>query len=75
MGREDGHERGGPMGHRRDHEWLETFEGAGADRYDAHARRLRGLHERTARRVAELLPVGGGHVGDDHVLVTLSATF
>ena len=50
------------MGHCRDHEWLETFEGAGADRYDAHARRLRGLHERTARRVAELLPVGGGHV-------------
>jgi ubiquinone/menaquinone biosynthesis C-methylase UbiE len=50
------------MGHRRDHEWLETFDGEGADRYDAHARLLRGLHERTARRVAALLPPGGRYV-------------
>lgn len=50
------------MGHRRDHEWLETFDGAGADRYDAHSRRLRGVHERIARRVADLLPAGGRYV-------------
>lgn len=49
-------------GHRRDHEWLETFEGAAADRYDAHARLMRGMHERVARRVADLLPPGGRHV-------------
>ena len=54
--------KGRAMGHRRDHEWLETFEGEGADRYDAHARSLRGMHERTARRVAELVPPGGRHV-------------
>lgn len=50
------------MGHRRDHEWLETFDGAGADRYDAHARRLRGMHERTAARIADLLPPGGQYL-------------
>ena len=50
------------MGHRRDHEWLETFEGPGADRYDRHARWMRGLHERTARRVAGSLPPGGRYV-------------
>lgn len=47
------------MGHRRDHEWLETFEGEGADRYDRHTRWLRGLHSRTARRIALLVPPGG----------------
>ncbi len=47
------------MGHRRDHEWLETFEGDGADRYDAHSRWLRGMHQRTATRLATLLPPGG----------------
>ena len=50
------------MSHRRDHEWLETFEGSGADRYDAHAGRLRGMHLRTAHRVADLLPAGGRYV-------------
>lgn len=50
------------VGHRRDHEWLETFEGEGADRYDAHVRSLRGMHERAARRVVDLLPQGGRYV-------------
>jgi len=50
------------MGHRHDHEWLETFDGEGADRYDSHARLLRGLHERTARRVAAILPRGGRYL-------------
>ncbi len=49
-------------GHRRDHEWLETFDGAAADRYDAHARLMRGMHERLARQVADLLPPRGRHV-------------
>ncbi len=47
------------MEHRRDHEWLETFDGAGADRYDSHSRWLRGMHGRAADRVAALLPPGG----------------
>jgi ubiquinone/menaquinone biosynthesis C-methylase UbiE len=50
------------MGHQRDHEWLETFEGEGADRYAGHARRLRGMHQRTARRIAAALPQGGRFV-------------
>ena len=50
------------MGHRRDHEWLETFEGEGADRYAGHARWMKGMHERTARRVADVLPHGGRYV-------------
>jgi ubiquinone/menaquinone biosynthesis C-methylase UbiE len=50
------------MGHRRDHEWLETFEGEGADRYAEHARWMTGMHERTARRVADVLPRGGSYV-------------
>jgi ubiquinone/menaquinone biosynthesis C-methylase UbiE len=50
------------MGHQRDHEWLETFEGDGADRYAEHARWMRGLHARIARRIAEALPHGGSHV-------------
>ncbi len=50
------------MGHRRDHEWLETFEGDGADRYAEHARWMRGMHGRTARRIAALLPRGGRYV-------------
>lgn len=52
-------DEGGVMGHRRDHEWLETFEGAAADRYDRHSRWLRGLHARTASRLAALVPPGG----------------
>lgn len=47
------------MGHRRDHEWLETFEGAGADRYASHSRWLRGMHLRTAQKVAARIPPGG----------------
>ncbi len=47
------------MGHRQDHEWLETFDGAGADRYDSHSRWLAGMHRRTAARVAAVLPRGG----------------
>jgi ubiquinone/menaquinone biosynthesis C-methylase UbiE len=50
------------MGHRRDHEWLETFEGDGADRYAEHARWMGGMHERTARRIAQVLPRGGRYV-------------
>ena len=50
------------MGHRRDHEWLETFEGDGADRYAEHARWMGGMHERAARRIAEVLPRGGRYV-------------
>lgn len=50
------------MGHRRDHEWLETFEGDGADRYAEHARWMGGMHGRTARRIAEVLPRDGRYV-------------
>ena len=50
------------MGHRRDHEWLETFEGDGADRYAEHARWMGGMHAWTARRIAEALPRGGRYV-------------
>jgi len=50
---------GDAMGHRHDHQWLETFDGAGADRYDSHSRWLAGMHRRTAARVAALLPEGG----------------
>ena len=50
------------MGHRRDHEWLETFDGEGADRYAQHARWMRRMHERTARRLADALPQGGSYV-------------
>ncbi len=50
------------MGHRRDHGWLETFEGEGADRYAEHARWMTGMHERTARRIAGVLPRAGRYV-------------
>jgi ubiquinone/menaquinone biosynthesis C-methylase UbiE len=53
---------GRAMGHQRDHEWLETFEGDGADRYAQHARWMGRMHERTAHRVAEALPHGGSYV-------------
>ena len=62
------------MGHRRDHEWLETFEGEGADRYARHARWMRGMHERTARRIADALPRGGRYVDVGTGPGTLPAT-
>jgi len=48
----------GAVGDAHHHEWLETFDGPGADRYEAHSRWLRGMHRRAADRVAALTPPG-----------------